>query len=105
MRIGDDYKIYFRMHHLYKFETHITEPRPCWHENPVLALARDMQALELTDHINLNGYIIHKTWSKTGGTQFKVRNINGGRVLTCKRADEAAEFVLQGTGMEEHHGS
>ena len=51
MRIGDDFKPYFRPQYLYKFEKHFTTPNDPWDKNPVKKLARRLQQMSLDEHI------------------------------------------------------
>lgn len=80
-------------HGIYDFAEHITEPRPCWHENPVLTLARDLQQMSLSDHITENGYVVRKTWNKHTGNRYAIYDSGGRFVKAYRNVVEASKRV------------
>lgn len=97
MRIGDDFKPFFRPRYLYTLEAHVTEPRPCWHENPVLALARDIQAMDLSEHITVAGKLVRKRWSKHTGTRYVVCWADGRYIKAYRSVLDASKRVYEET--------
>ncbi len=77
----------------YHFTEHITEPRRCWHENPALALARDLELMTLADQIIEGDYMVRKTWTHSGGNCYKVRNQCTQELRSFKCAKQASQYV------------
>lgn len=79
----------------YKFAEHITLPRPCWHENPVLVLARQLQHMDLADQITAAGKMVRKTWSQSRGTRYVVYEADGQSMKAYKSVLAASERVYE----------
>lgn len=77
----------------YHFTEHITEPRRCWHENPLLALARDLELMTLADQVTENGYMVRKVWTHSGGNRYTICDQRGRVVRSFKCAKQASQYV------------